>query len=185
MTKKQIIILVVLACAVFCVLCFGGYIVISSEQAIALPTAIPKPTKSPTPKPPRDRPKDDLSEELGDRLRSFQVQSGIVYVEFMIDDALSREHFKEGANDDIQFILQTVDKSSVGYDAVEIKGVYPKEGAVWPFEDDDLMTLLLLHYSKAKIQELNLSQKRYTNIWNAAHPDTLEISKWVHWMFRE
>jgi hypothetical protein len=53
MTKKQVLILAVLACAVFCVLCFGGYIVISEEsryqQAIALPT--PLPTKTPTLKP--------------------------------------------------------------------------------------------------------------------------------------
>jgi DNA-directed RNA polymerase subunit RPC12/RpoP len=53
-TKQQIIILAVVACAVFCVLCFGGYIVISEEnayqQAIALPTKTLtlKPTEIPT-----------------------------------------------------------------------------------------------------------------------------------------
>ena len=53
MTKQQIIILVVLACAVFCVLCGGGYVVISSErayeQAVALPTSIPRSTSTPLP----------------------------------------------------------------------------------------------------------------------------------------
>jgi len=53
MTKKQILILVVLACSVFCVLCIGGYVIISSErayeQAIALPTSTPKPTATWTP----------------------------------------------------------------------------------------------------------------------------------------
>jgi hypothetical protein len=48
MTKQQIIILAVLACAVFCVLCGGAYVVISSErayeQAIALPSSTPRPT---------------------------------------------------------------------------------------------------------------------------------------------
>jgi len=33
MTKKQVLILVVLACSVFCVLCCGGYIAISEEIA--------------------------------------------------------------------------------------------------------------------------------------------------------
>ena len=53
MTRQQIIILAVLACAVFCILCGGGYVVISSErayeQAIALPTSRPKPTSIPLP----------------------------------------------------------------------------------------------------------------------------------------
>jgi hypothetical protein len=53
MTKQQIIILVVLACAVFCVLCVGGYVVISSErayeQAIVLPTSAPRPTSTSLP----------------------------------------------------------------------------------------------------------------------------------------
>jgi len=55
MTKQQISILVVLACAVFCVLCVGGYVVISSErayeQAIVLPTSTPLPTFTPLPTP--------------------------------------------------------------------------------------------------------------------------------------
>jgi hypothetical protein len=46
---------VVLACAVLCVLCVGGYVVISSErayeQAIALPTLTPLPTSTPLPTP--------------------------------------------------------------------------------------------------------------------------------------
>ena len=53
MTKQQIIILAVLACAVFCVLCGGAYVVISNErayeQAIALPTSTPRPTFTPLP----------------------------------------------------------------------------------------------------------------------------------------
>lgn len=54
-TKQQIIILVVLACGVFCVLCGGGYVIISSErayeQAIVLPTSVPLPTSTPLPTP--------------------------------------------------------------------------------------------------------------------------------------
>jgi len=53
MTKQQIIILAVLACTVFCVLCGCEYVVISSErayeQAIALPTSTPRPTFTPLP----------------------------------------------------------------------------------------------------------------------------------------
>jgi hypothetical protein len=53
MTKKQVLILAVLAFSVFCVLCIGGYVIISSErayeQAIALPTSTPKPTATWTP----------------------------------------------------------------------------------------------------------------------------------------
>jgi putative hemolysin len=51
MTKRQITFLVVLACAVLCVLGSGGYVVISTErayqQAIALPIDTPAPMDTP------------------------------------------------------------------------------------------------------------------------------------------
>ncbi len=57
MTKQQIAILATLGLAVLCVLCFGGYIVISEERAyqamqtsMVQPTATQPPTGTPTPR---------------------------------------------------------------------------------------------------------------------------------------
>ena len=142
------------------------------------PIDTPKPTNTSEPEP-TDTPEENLrkaiEDALGDsnrdiaRISEFEVTDQI-FVQWAINDNLTEDMIKGGAQLDITEILQAVSESEVEYNSVRVYGTFPLVDSYGNVEETEVVKAV---YTLETLEKINWDNFLFKNVYEIA--DSLQL----------
>lgn len=146
-----------------------------SPMATTQPTETPEPTETlvPTPSDPAEQLLYNIEHALGDNNRDvprigeywFNADSGLIYVQFAIDDNLGIRMIRTGARIDTLTILEEVSQTSLDYSGVDVLGTFE---LVDQYGNTSESIVTSLYYTRETVERINFDNMLFENVYEIA-----------------